>query len=168
MPEPVVIAAYDPAWPPQFDLIRAGLARAMGDAAIDIHHVGSTAVAGLAAKPILDIDLVIASASAMPEAIARLAAAGYAYEGERGVAGRHAFGQPIGLPRHHLYVCAQDNRELARHLTFRDALRADPSLRDRYAALKQQLAARFGIDREGYAMAKTEFVERVLKGSVDD
>ena len=80
MPEPVVIADYHSAWPAQVDLIRAGLADALGDTAIDVRHIGSTAVPGLAAKPILDIDVVISSEAVLTEAIARLAAVGYVHE----------------------------------------------------------------------------------------
>ena len=163
MPEPVIIVPYDPRWPQDFATIAALLAKALGPLALSIQHVGSTAVPGLAAKPIIDIDIVIDSDEALDRVVARLAGAGYRYEGEKGIAGRYAFTQPQGLPRHHCYVCAGSNPELLRHLQFRDALRGDPELIATYGQLKQSLAAQFGDDRVGYSDAKSEFIESVLR-----
>jgi GrpB-like predicted nucleotidyltransferase (UPF0157 family) len=162
MPEPVIIVPYDPAWPGLFEQLRAPLAAALGDLALVIHHVGSTSVPGLPAKPIIDLDVVIASEAQMPAVIERLASIDYAHWGEQGIAGRHAFKPPARLPKHHPYVCAADNRELARHLAFRDHLRRHPDEAAAYAALKRQLADQYGADRDGYSIAKTDFVERVL------
>jgi len=111
----------------------------------------------------LDIDVVISSASDLPSAIASLAKLGYAYEGDNGVPGRVAFRWPEGELRHHLYVCAQENAELRRHLAFRDYLRSSPDEAERYAALKRDLAARFPDDREAYTDGKTEYVLGILQ-----
>src|SRR5512145_273306 len=116
MPDPVVIVDYDPSWPDVFEDLRARLLRALGDLVMAIEHVGSTAVPGLAAKPIIDIDVVIPSVSDLPAAIQRLAEIGYAHRGDLGVPGREAFSQPADLPRHHLYVCTIRSVELLRHL----------------------------------------------------
>lgn len=163
MPQPVVIFPYDPAWPQVFAAIEARLVEALGGCALAIEHVGSTAVPGLAAKPIIDIDVVIAAETDLPLAAGRLASIGYAHKGEQGVAGRHAFSRPQDLPSHHLYVCAADNLELARHLAFRDHLRASPGDAGAYARLKYELAERFGADRDGYSQAKSAFVEQMLR-----
>jgi GrpB-like predicted nucleotidyltransferase (UPF0157 family) len=160
---PIVVVAYDPAWPDVFELIRTQLAAALGDIALAIEHVGSTSVPGLAAKPIIDIDMVIASDTHLPAAIRRLAEIGYIYEGDLGIPGRHAFRPPEGLPKHHPYLCAADNPELKRHLAFRDHLRSNPGAVLAYADLKRDLAERFGFDRDGYSVAKTGFVEEVLR-----
>jgi GrpB-like predicted nucleotidyltransferase (UPF0157 family) len=160
--EPVIIAPYDPTWPRIFEALRLRIEAALGPVAQAVEHVGSTAVPGLAAKPVIDIDVVIGCDSALPAAIERLAAIGYAHQGEKGIAGRHAFAAPPDLPRHHLYVCAETTPELRRHLAFRDRLRADADLAAAYGALKQGLAARYGADREGYTEAKTAFIERAL------
>lgn len=130
---------------------------------MSIEHVGSTAVPGLAAKPVIDIDVVIASEADLPSVISELAAIGYVYEGEIGIAGRHAFRPPGDLPKHHPYVCAVDNRELQRHLAFRDHLRENKRDAQAYGELKCELAEHFGADRDGYAQAKTAFVEDVLR-----
>jgi GrpB-like predicted nucleotidyltransferase (UPF0157 family) len=96
--EPVIIVAYDPAWPEVFDVLRRRIEAALGPVARAVEHIGSTAVPGLAAKPIVDIDVVIANDSALPAAIAGLASIGYAHQGEKGISGRHAFAAPAGLP----------------------------------------------------------------------
>jgi GrpB-like predicted nucleotidyltransferase (UPF0157 family) len=162
MPEPVIIVPYDPAWASSFASIRSRLSDALGDVALDILHVGSTSVVGLAAKPIIDIDVVIDSEDAVPSVIERLAAIGYVFEGDLGVPGRYAFAPPPGLPKHHPYVCAKDSPELARHVAFRDFLRGNPEESAAYGNLKFELASRFGRDRDGYSRAKTEFVEEAL------
>lgn len=162
MPEPVIIVPYDPAWTSSFESIRSGLHGALGDVVLDILHVGSTSVVGLAAKPIIDIDVVVGSEDDLPSVIERLRTIDYLFEGDRGVAGRYAFTAPGHLPRHHLYVCAKDNLELQRHVAFRDFLRENPKEAVAYGTLKYELASYFGRDRDGYSRAKTEFVEQAL------
>jgi GrpB-like predicted nucleotidyltransferase (UPF0157 family) len=162
MPEPVIIVPYDPAWASNFESIRSGLEEALGDVALDILHVGSTSVVGLAAKPIIDIDVVIDSEDALRSVIERLATIDYVFEGDRGVPRRYAFTTPGDLPRHHLYVCAKDNLELKRQVAFRDFLRENPKEAAAYGTLKCELASHFGLDRDGYSRAKTEFVEQAL------
>jgi GrpB-like predicted nucleotidyltransferase (UPF0157 family) len=162
-PQPVVVFPYDPEWPETFVSIRRALTEALRKTAIAIEHVGSTSVPGMAAKPIIDIDIVIGSEAELTCAISKLAAIGYRYEGEKGVVGRHAFRPPTDLPKHHPYVCAVGNPELNRHLAFRDHLRENESDAKAYAKLKRELAERFGTDRDGYSEAKTAFVEEVLR-----
>jgi GrpB-like predicted nucleotidyltransferase (UPF0157 family) len=159
---PVVIVDYDPRWPGIFDILRARLAAALGALAQRIEHVGSTAVPGLAAKPVIDIDVVIASQADLPAVVAALRPLGYEHEGDLGVPGREAFTSPPGLPAHHLYACAADTPALARHLRLRDILRERPEVAAAYAALKRDLAVRFRHDRPGYTEAKTAFIEQVL------
>jgi GrpB-like predicted nucleotidyltransferase (UPF0157 family) len=139
---------------------------------VSVEHVGSTAVPGLASKPILDVDVVFGGATTFAEVRARLEGVGYVHRGDRGVAGREAFradgNDGPGVtgasrwPEHHLYVGPAGGRELRRHLEFRDALRASPSLAARYAALKRALARDSGADREAYTRGKSDFVERVI------
>jgi len=138
------------------------VASALGPIALDIVHIGSTSVPGLAAKPIVDVDVVVAAATDISRVVGTLSKVGYVYEGEKGVDGRHAFEQPRDLPPHHLYVCASDNPELKRHIAFRDFLRGNPEEASAYATLKKDLADRFGSDREGYTNAKSAFIAEVL------
>lgn len=160
----VVIVDYNPLWPEQFETLRSWLANVLGGLALTIEHVGSTAVPGLAAKPIIDIDVLLRSPDDLPHAIAALASIGYQHRGDLGIPGREAFRAPTGDLRHHLYVCP-NNAEYQRHITFRDHLRAQPREADAYAALKRELARKFREDREAYNNAKHEFVERIVRMS---
>ncbi len=135
---------------------------ALGDLAVRIEHVGSTAVPGLAAKPVIDMDVVVASRAEVPMAIERLSRLGYLHQGDMGVAGREAFLAPWDAVRHHLYLCAEDNLQLQLHLQLRDYLRTHPAAAQEYAALKRTLAERYEHDREAYTEAKTEMVEELL------
>jgi GrpB-like predicted nucleotidyltransferase (UPF0157 family) len=129
----------------------------VGDLALAIEHIGSTAVPGLAAKPVIDLVIVVEPHS-VQEAIERLTAIGYVHEGNRGVEGREAFSVPEGERRHHLYVSPTDSEELRAQLAFRDRLRESPALAVEYDALKRELAVQFRNDRMGYTEAKTDFV----------
>lgn len=165
--EPVVIAAWDPAWAQAFNAICARLAAVLGEVAVGIEHVGSTAVGGLDAKPIIDIDVVVRDEAAIPTAIARLATIGYAHLGDLGIIGREAFRAPPGSPGQHLYVCPASSAELRAHLIFRDALRMRPELAAAYAALKHELAVRYRDDRDSYAEGKSRFIAAALQDARD-
>jgi GrpB-like predicted nucleotidyltransferase (UPF0157 family) len=157
----IVIADYNPAWPVQYEALARTVAAALGSVLLRIEHVGSTAVQGLAAKPIIDMDAVV-RAEDIPEAIRRLKAIGYIYKGDQGIVGRETFRTTMDATPHHLYVCPPESLELRAHLHFRDMLRANPVLMMEYAELKRALAIRFGTDRAGYCEAKTSFVKNVL------
>lgn len=163
MSHPIVIVDYDPQWPELFEVLRARIGNAVGDLAAAIEHIGSTAVAGLPAKPVIDIDVLLGSANALGEVIERLAPLGYSHRGDLGIAGREAFSQPPGQPAHHLYVCAPDSGEYYRHIAFRDCLRADPESARLYGELKRSLAKQYSQDRERYGIGKDEFVNDLLR-----
>lgn len=160
---PVTIQESDAAWSRVFEAIRLRIAVALEGIAAAFEHVGSTAVPGLAAKPIIDIDVLLISASDLPSAIEKLTRLGYEHRGDLGVAGREAFKPPAGDFPHHLYVCPPDSQAYRRHLAFRDYLRLHPDEARAYAQLKRELAAKFGEDRDAYTQAKSSFVEEVLR-----
>lgn len=160
----VVVVPYDPSWPAAFAAIRERIAPVLEGIALAIEHVGSTAVPGLAAKPVIDIDVVVAdSVDAVRRAIEGLATVGYEHRGNLGIEGREAFRGPEGMPRHHLYVCLEEGLALRNHLALRDYLRAHPDEAAAYGALKQGLAARFPEDIGSYVVHKTTFVIGVLR-----
>lgn len=163
MSDPIIIEDYDPHWPEQFEFLRSKIAQSLGVLAAAIEHVGSTAVPGLAAKPIIDIDVLLHSGADLPEAIARLAILGYQHRGDLGVPGREAFRPPSNDVPHHLYVCPPESREYARHIAFRNYLRANPEDAHAYERLKRALAKEYRDNREAYNLAKTEFVEAILQ-----
>ena len=163
MNAPIVIVDYDPNWPKQFELLRSRIAPALGPVAAAIEHVGSTAIPGLAAKPIIDVDVLLHSAAGLSDAITRLATLGYQHQGDLGVPGREAFREPPNDPLHHLYVCVPERLEYIRHITFRNRLRTHPEDAHAYERLKRTLAGEYRNDREAYNQAKTEFVEAILR-----
>src|SRR5262249_30207746 len=114
----VVITDYDPSWPSLFASLDNSVAAALGPVLVRVEHVGSTAVPGIPAKPIIDLDVVVQPAD-MAEAVRRLSGLGYVHRGDLGVTGREAFAAPAGTPDHHLYVCPVGSPALAQHLRFR-------------------------------------------------
>jgi len=162
---PIVIAEYDAGWPALFERLAKPVREAVAGLGARLEHVGSTAVPGLAAKPVIDMDVVVPSAAAVPEAVERLRGLGYIYQGDKGIRGREAFLWPPGAPVHHLYVVVDGNRPHAEHLRFRDHLREHPEVAEAYAACKRGLAARHGADRIAYTEAKTAFIAAALRAS---
>jgi GrpB-like predicted nucleotidyltransferase (UPF0157 family) len=163
LPEPVIVVDYDPSWEKTFRALRDGIASALGDLVVIIEHVGSTAVPGLAAKPIIDVDVVVRSPEDVPKAIGRLSIMGYRHQGDLGITGREAFESPTGSPSHHLYLCSSDSEELRRHIAFRDYLRTHPDEARLYSELKKSLSAKHRSDRDAYTEAKTDFVKTTLE-----
>ena len=158
MPDPIIIVESDPMWPAEFERLRVRAADAVGDVAVAIEHIGSTAVPGLAAKPVIDL-VVVVEPQDLQTAVERLVAIGYVHRGNLGVEGREAFEVPEGERGHHLYVSPTDSEELRAQLAFRDRLQKNPALAAEYAALKRELAVRFRDDRPGYTDAKERFCD---------
>lgn len=163
MDSTIVVLEYDPDWVHVFHRIRDFVTPVIFDLLVTIEHVGSTSIPGLFAKPIVDVDVVVKTQADVQSAILRLATLGYVHEGDLGVAGREAFIPPNELPRHHLYVCAEDNPEYGRHILVRDYLRNHPEVATEYGELKVQLAQQYRDNRAAYTDAKTDFVMRVLR-----
>jgi GrpB-like predicted nucleotidyltransferase (UPF0157 family) len=159
----VIVEDYDPRWPERFEALRFRIAAVLGATAVTIEHVGSTAVPGLAAKPIIDVDVLLAPAGDLPLVIAKLAFLGYRHQGDLGIAGREAFETLAGDFPHHLYVCLPGNLEYQRHLAFRDHLRVHPLDAGLYASLKRRLATEFAHDRDAYTSGKSAFVAGILE-----
>ncbi|WP_274436616.1 GrpB family protein [Alicyclobacillus sp. ALC3] len=159
----MTVVPYDPDWSRIFELVLNQISPVLSDIASEIEHVGSTSVPGLAAKPIVDVDVAVANRDDVYIAIRRLAGIGYIHEGDLGVEGREAFIPPIGLPQHHLYVCTVDNAEYERDILFRDYLRNHPEETKRYGELKLELAHQFPNDRVSYTTGKSDFVNEILK-----
>lgn len=162
---PVVVADYEEAWATLFEQIARPVRDAVADLAAEVEHIGSTSVPGLAAKPVIDIDVVVRSAEDVPAAIERLRALGYVYQGDKGIAGREAFMWPPGAKPHHLYVVVAGSQPHADHVHFRDYLKRHPDVARDYAALKKNLAERHRDDGLGYTDAKGDFVAGVLRAA---
>lgn len=158
----VVVLPYDKKWKQDFIAIKNELVDALGSLVITIEHVGSTSVAGLAAKPIIDIDVVV-KADDVNKAIDALEGIGYIYEGNLGIEGREAFAYEgkEHLQIHHLYVCPEDSAELKRHLAFRDYLRRHPQDREKYGNVKLEAARKYPDDIDKYIEYKSPVIEEI-------
>ena len=159
----VIVVDYDPEWPRRFDDLRARIWPAVAGLADRIEHVGSTAVPGLKAKPIIDMTIVVPQRADVPPAIGRLAAVGYRHRGNLDIEDREAFDHPPDLPRHHLYLCPEGTIGIVNQLAVRNYLRAHPNVARRYGELKQRLAMQFPSDIDSYVFGKTDFVLDVLR-----
>ena len=169
-----LIQPYNPFWPNQFQKIHQLIAHQLKGQILSIEHVGSTAVPNLAAKAIIDIDIVYENDIFFPAICEGLTQLGYYHNGNQGIPKREAFkrkkqstSHPIldTIP-HHLYACPQDSPELQRHLAFRNFLRQHEWARLEYAQLKRKIAAQTNQDKAAYSILKeTEanaFIERIL------
>jgi GrpB-like predicted nucleotidyltransferase (UPF0157 family) len=161
--DPVRVVDWSPDWPAEFACYARRIHDALGSLPVAIEHVGSTAVAGLAAKPIIDIDVVLRHDADLAEAVRRLDRIGYRHEGDIGIPGRHAFAWPQGQQRHHVYIVTVGGDAHTRHLLFREYLCAHPDAAQEYAALKRRLSSAHATDRAAYTEGKTEFIERILE-----
>lgn len=158
----VEVVAYDPRWPEQFGDVRDDLVTALeGVEVVAIEHVGSTSVPGLAAKPRLDIDIVVRRGH-LRAASAALEAAGYVPLGDLGVTDRFAFRAPDDAPRRNVYLAVEGCLALRNHLAVRDVLRRDARLSEGYARLKLELATRDYADLEQYVVDKSPMIQRIL------
>lgn len=159
--DPFIVVAYDTGWPALFRVDAARLRAAFGAVAVRIDHIGSTAVPGLAAKPIIDIQISVAAFEPLAAYQAPLAALGYVFRADNTDRMKRYFREPPGARRIHLHVRQQGSWSEQFALLCRDYLRTHPETAARYAALKQGLAVQFGQpgqQRQAYVDAKVPFI----------
>jgi GrpB-like predicted nucleotidyltransferase (UPF0157 family) len=158
----VIIEPYNPDWPARFREEAARITAIFGTELLSIHHIGSTSVAGLSAKPIIDIMPVvrnIANVRLFNEAMIRI---GYTPMGEYGIAGRRFFVKGSDTRTHHVHAYEPDNPEVEQHLNFRDYLTMHAGEAMEYAQLKIRLAAEHRDDLDAYTKAKAPFIKNLL------
>lgn len=169
MPD-VVLMPYQPAWPGRFARLRTVLIGVFGDVDVDVQHIGSTAVPGLTAKPVIDVLLGTPSLADIEAVVPMLALHDYRYVSryEADLPMRRYFVRDAdtSTPRVHVHGVVRGSPLWREHLAFRDALRNDPALAARYQALKQALAARFAHDKAGYTAAKAPFIRAVIASAL--
>lgn len=155
------IVEYDSGWPRKFEAHAGRIAEALGRAALRVEHVGSTSVKGLAAKPIIDILVVVADSADESVYLPQLEAAGYVLRVREPDWNEHRM---LRTPEQdvHVHVYSAGCAEIERNLTFRDRLRRNGEDRNRYEQLKRELAAQEWPDMNAYAEAKTEVIESIL------
>ncbi|WP_370249878.1 GrpB family protein [Nocardioides sp.] len=164
-PAGIEVVPWREEWPAAFEALAASLRPALAHLpGVEIEHVGSTSVPGLAAKPILDVDVVV-SRDQVPAAVAALEGLGYRHRGDLGVTDREAFhppAAPAGEMARHVYVCVRGTLHVRNHLALREVLRARPDLRDAYGAVKLALASEPGLRIEEYLARKSAVVQQAL------
>jgi GrpB-like predicted nucleotidyltransferase (UPF0157 family) len=163
----IVIVDYDSRWPAKFQEHAAIISQALGPRALVIEHVGSTSVAGLAAKPIIDIDVVVEDSSDETAYLSDLLAAGYVLRVREPDWHEHRMVRTPELDVH-VHIFSPGCVEVARHLTFRNRLRSHAEDRLRYEALKRKLAKEDWPDMNAYARAKGELVEEIIARALRD
>lgn len=169
--EPIIIKPYDPEWPRAFQRERTAIAEALGAVAVRIEHHGSTAVPGLAAKPVIDIQISVVGLQPMSPYAPRLAALGYTHVPHADDARCPYFFREADPPRrpyrHHVHVVEAGGAEERRTLAFRDRLRADPTAAREYETLKRRLASQHNgttpASMQAYVNGKTEFIHRTSR-----
>lgn len=165
----VRVVEHDPGWSALFARERDRLHHRLDDLVEDIQHVGSTAVPDLPAKPILDIAMAIPALDLIPVIAEKLTEICYIYHGDTGEDGGHLFVKESESDTRtvHLHVVEINDQQWANYIAFRQALREDESLHNRYAEIKLDLARRYANDRESYPSAKDEFIRGVLDQAVN-
>jgi GrpB-like predicted nucleotidyltransferase (UPF0157 family) len=162
----IVLYSYTPEWEQLFNAERERLLRSLAEYVLDIQHIGSTAVPGLPAKPIIDIGIAVANFEEAFRCVPLLESLGYLYRGEFGIPRRHYFVR--GEPRtHQLHMNEIESADWQNTIAFRDYLREHPDIAGDYAALKKQLAEEFPTDIHAYTDGKSEFIHRLLHVSRD-
>jgi GrpB-like predicted nucleotidyltransferase (UPF0157 family) len=167
---PVVVTLvedYNPEWPLWFEQLKERLKAALGGTLHTIEHVGSTAVPGMWAKPIIDI-VIVTEAGAFPAVKARLETIGYAHNGDQGIPAREVFKIPdeelkASLPAHHLYACEKSAQPLVEHLAYREFMRRHPEWRQKLNALKRSLCEQYDNDRQAYIDGKDAMVKEITR-----
>ena len=165
--DPIVIVPYDPEWPGAFRRIGARLRSTLGATARRIDHVGSTAVPGLDAKPVIDIQVSVVAIA--PEALylGPLETMGFRWDRENPDRSKRFFREPVGEHRTHIHVREAGSLDEQLNLLLRDYLRTHPDVAAEYARVKWALAERFRNDREGYVRAKEPTVWSILRPAHD-
>ena len=164
----VEVVAYNPNWKKNFALESSQIAKALGKNVVFIHHIGSTAIPNIYAKPIIDFLVEVRDIDRVNEKNAAMEVLGYEALGEFGLVGRRYFRKenPPGIRTHHVHTFQVGSPEIERHLAFRDYLIAHPEDAQKYGELKLELAQKYPEDIEGYMDGKDEFVKEVEKKAI--
>ena len=165
----IEVVDYDPAWVGAFEEEAAVLNAVFGQRIVEVHHIGSTAVPGLDAKPIIDILVILDTTDDINSFDRAMEDAGYRVRGEcldatiPGTPGRFYYSKETnGIRSHHVHVCAKGHGDIFDKLAFRDYLRAHSSKAAAYGELKRRIAAQYRFDNIGYMQAKDGFVKSTL------
>lgn len=162
MAQHIVVVEYEPQWIREFKKEANLVQNILGENCVFVHHIGSTAVPGLAAKPIIDIMPVVHNLKQVDAVKTTFEGIGYEYLGEFGIPGRRFLRKGGDERTHHIHIFSESQKEdIERHLAVRDYLRAHKDACDAYAELKKTLAKKYPYDRDGYCNGKDEFMKQL-------
>lgn len=159
----IVVVPYDEKWPELFNAESFLIKRLLGEVAKDIHHIGSTSVPGLSAKPVIDILLEVSDINELDQCTPAMVNAGYVARGENGIAGRRYFIKEGNQRSHQVHAFSVGDRQVLRHLAFRDYLRKHTDIAMAYAEVKRTAQLLYKNDAQGYSAFKTPFIEHHLQ-----
>ncbi|MCP4423631.1 MAG: GrpB family protein [Chloroflexi bacterium] len=163
MTRKVELATYNPLWVKEYENEAERLTAVFQPQLCAIHHIGSTAVPGIKAKPIIDILIEVNDIERVDAYNAAMNELGYIAKGENGIPGRRYFRRGSDIHHtHHIHVYQTGYPEIARHLDFRDYLIANPSVAQAYGRLKEELSRRYYADPPGYTSSKNDFIEAAM------
>ena len=163
----VRLSHYSKLWQKHFHAEERRLRRHTGQSKLILEHIGSTAIPGLDAKPIIDMAMMLPTLRRLPFWVKNMEMAGYTYKGEYGLPGRHFFtrGNPV---THHLHLVAKGSEHWSRWILFRDYLRNHLDEAEKYNRFKKQLALKYANNRDAYTQAKTPLINQVLTKAIKE
>lgn len=162
----VIVTRYNNQWPKMFENEASKIKKVFGKELNSVHHIGSTSVPGLKAKPIIDIMPVVKDIKLVDNYNSKMEKLGYEPMGEFGISGRRYFRKGGDNRTHQVHVFQFDSDNVERHIAFRDYLRQHPKVAQKYAELKEQLADRFPNDIEAYSEGKNDFIKEIEKKAI--
>lgn len=162
----LIVTQYNPQWPYEYEAERVRLNTMLQSVLIASHHIGSTSVPGLMAKPVIDILLVVTELSELDQYNASMVKSGYDVRGENGIAGRRYFTKGAERRRHQVHAFQVGDMQIHRHLVFRDYMLENPQVTEAYANLKRNAVAVCMNDIKRYQEMKQDFISHHLKQAV--
>lgn len=164
----VEVFDYQKEWEQLFLKEAAAIQKIFGEECVAIHHIGSTAVKGLAAKPVIDLMPVVKEIRAVDRFNLAFEKLGYEAKGENGLKGRRYFQKGGDARTHHMHVYESGSAEIERHLAFRDFLKKQPQEAEKYGTFKKELAKKYPMDIESYIRGKEQLVKAIEKQAMED
>jgi len=164
----IKLIPHSDAWRRKYELETARIRTALGSTATASHHIGSTAIPGILAKPVIDILVEATSVELVDDRSDCMKALGYEAKGTYGIPGRRYFRKdtPKGVREFHVHVFVVGSEEAEKHLAFRDYLRSHPEVAQEYSELKHGLAARHCADKSVYVVGKTSFIAKIVQDAI--
>ena len=159
----VEVVPYNPKWREEFEVEARRVADALSQTIVAVHHIGSTAIPGIYAKPIIDLLVEVMDIVTVDNHGAAMTSQGYEVMGEFGISGRRYFrkNSPLGVRTHHVHTFAVGSEQIERHLAFRDYMIAHPEDAQRYSELKRRLAREYPTNIDGYMDGKDGFIREI-------